>query len=165
MIEIHWPLLVTQVLTFLAAMIIVWKLFWGPLTQMMRDRSQKITDDLKRAEGGRREIEALEADYRRRLAEIEEQAQQKFNEALARGRDPKEQILNEARAAAKQILTRAQEDLILERERVVRELRAQMTDLSLAAVERLLGQGLDPAAQRRLLDQFLKDMDLARPQR
>ena len=70
MIEISWPLLVTQVVTFLAAMVIIWKLFWGPLTRMMQERTQKISDDLERAENGRREIEALEADYHRRLAEI-----------------------------------------------------------------------------------------------
>ncbi len=165
MIEINWALLLTQVVTFLAAMIIVWRLFWGPLTQFMRDRSRKISDDLQRTESGRREIEALEAEYRRRLGEIEQQAQQKFNEALARGHASQDQILLEARAQAKQILERAHEDLSRERDRVVAELRGQVTDLALAAVERLLGQGLDQAVQRRLLDQFLKDLDQVRPQR
>ncbi len=163
MIEINWFLLVTQVVTFLAAMVIVWKLFWGPLTQLMRERSTRIAEDVKRAEQGRHEIEALEADYRRRLGELESQTRQALQDAVARGNQAKDQLLAEARAEARRVLDKAQADLAQERERVVRELRGQITDISLAALERLLGEGLDPQAQRRLLDQFVKDVQETKP--
>jgi len=159
MIEISWPLLITQVVTFLAAMIIVWKLFWGPLTKMMQERSQKISDDLERAENGRREIEALEADYHRRLSEIEEQTRKEINEAVQKGNIAKEEILQEARAEAQRILEKTRQDLVVEREQVIRELRRQVSDLSLLAVERLLGQGIDMKVQKRLLDEFLDEVE------
>jgi F-type H+-transporting ATPase subunit b len=163
MIEINLFLLVTQIATFLAAMVIVWKLFWGPLTRFMQERSQKIAADLQKAESGRHEIEALEGEYHRRLEAVEAQARQQIQEALARGAQAKEQLLEEARTEAKRILEKAEKDLAQEREKVLRELRAQMTDLSLAAVERLLGQGLDQQVQRRLLDQFVQDVEKLRP--
>jgi F-type H+-transporting ATPase subunit b len=159
MIEINWFLLVTQIATFLAAMVIVWKLAWGPLTQLMRERSQKIASDLQKAESGRHEIEALEAEYHRRLADVEAKARQQIQDALAQGNQAKEQVLNEARAEAKRILEQAQRDLAQERENVLRELRAQMTDISLAAVEKLLGEGLDLKVQKRLLEQFVNEVD------
>jgi len=159
MIEINLFLLVTQIVTFLLAMVIVWKLAWGPLTQMMRERTERIAGDLQRAENGRREIEALEGEYHQRISEVEEKARQEIREALDRGNLAKEQLLEEARNEAKRILDRAQAELVQERERVVRELRAQVTDISLAAVERLLGQGLDQKAQKRLLDQFVSEVD------
>lgn len=159
MIEISWPLLLAQVVTFLAAMVIVWKLFWGPLTRMMEERTRKISDDLERAENGRQEIEALEADYHCRLAEIEEQASKQIKDAVNKGTLAREEILSGARQEAQRILEKAQQDLALERENVIRELRNQVTDLSLAAVERLLGQGLDQKVQRRLLDGFINEVD------
>ncbi len=159
MIEISWPLLLAQVVTFLAAMVIVWKLFWGPLTRMMEERTRKISDDLERAENGRREIEALEADYHCRLAEIEEQASKQIKDAVKKGTLAREEILSGARQEAQRILEKAQQDLALERENVIRELRNQVTDLSLAAVERLLGQGLDQKVQGRLLDGFINEVD------
>lgn len=159
MIEISWPLLLAQVVTFLAAMVIVWKLFWGPLTRMMEERTRKISDDLERAENGRREIEALEADYHCRLAEIEEQASKQIKDAVNKGTLAREEILSGARQEAQRILEKAQQDLALERENVIRELRNQVTDLSLAAVERLLGQGLDQKVQGRLLDGFINEVD------
>lgn len=161
MIEINWPLLLIQVATFLAAMIVVWKLFWGPLTAMMKERSRKISDDLQRAENGRREVEALEGEYHRRLAEIEERARKEINDALQRGSQAKDEIIKEARIEAQRVLEKARRDLAAEREQVIRELRNQMADISLAAVEKLIGQGMDQKIQQRLLDQFLNDLDKA----
>ena len=162
MIEINLFLLLTQTATFLAAMFIVWKMFWGPLTQFMQGRAKKIEEDIKHSETGRREVEALEAAYRQRLVEVEQHAQQEFKEALVRGQQAKDQILNEARQEAQRILEKAQADLILERDRVIQELREQVADLSMAAVERLLGQGLDSQVQKRLLDQFVKEVEATR---
>lgn len=159
MIEINLFLLITQIVTFLAAMVIVWKLFWGPLTQFMRERSQRIANDLQKAESGRHEIEALEAEYHRRIAEVETQARQEIQEALAKGNRAKEQLLEEARAEAKHILEKTQQDLAQEREKVLRELRTRITDISLAAVERLLGEGLDASAQKKLLDRFVSEVE------
>jgi len=161
MMELNWMLLSVQVATFLAAMWIIWKLFWGPLTNYMRERSGQIANDLQRAESGKREIEALEAEYHARLTALEARAQQEIKEALAQGTKAKEQIMAEARQEAKRILDKAQADLSQERDRVVRELRAHVTDISLQAVERLLGQGLDTQTQKRLLDQFVSDLEPA----
>ncbi|MBN1595744.1 F0F1 ATP synthase subunit B [candidate division FCPU426 bacterium] len=161
MIEIHWPLLLTQIATFLVAMFIIWKWFWGPLTRLLQQRSQKIAGDLERAEQGRREIDVLEAEYRQRLSQIEEQARRQINEAIQKGNQSKEEILQEARMEAQRILEKTRMDLALERDRVVRELRKQMADLSLAAIERLLGQGVDQKTQKRLLDDFMLEVEKA----
>jgi F-type H+-transporting ATPase subunit b len=165
MIEISWPLLLTQVATFLVAMVVVWRLFWGPLSRLMRERTEKISSDLERAETGRREIEALEADYRRRMSAIEEQARKEIKDAMQKGHQAKEEILTSARQEAQRILEKAQQDLAREREQVIRELRAQVADLSLAAVERLIGNGVDQKAQRRLLEEFLGEIEKLGPKR
>ncbi|NTV53490.1 MAG: F0F1 ATP synthase subunit B [Candidatus Firestonebacteria bacterium] len=161
MMELNGMLLSVQVATFLAAMVIIWKLFWGPLTRFMKERSSQIAGDLERAERGKRDIEVLEAEYSTRLSDLEARAQQEIKDALAQGTKLKEQILTEARQEAKRILDKAQGDLSQERERVVRELRTHITELSLQAVERLLGQGLDAQAQKHLLNQFVSDLEPA----
>lgn len=158
MIEISWPLLLTQVGTFLLAMVIVWKLFWGPLTQMMKDRSRHIEEDLQRAESGRKEAESAKAEYDQRLAELEEKAQQQLQALLKQGAQAKETLVREARDEAQKILEKAQRDLAQERERVLREMRQEVVRLSLTAVERLLGEGLDRKVQERVMNQFLNEM-------
>ncbi|MEW6516831.1 MAG: F0F1 ATP synthase subunit B [candidate division FCPU426 bacterium] len=163
MIEISWPLLITQVVTFLAAMVVIWRLFWGPLTRTMKERTEKISSDLERAESGRREIEALEADYRRRMSAIEEQARKEIKDAVQKGNLAKEEILATARQEAQRILEKAQQDLAREREQVIRELRSQVADLSLSAVERLIGNGVDQKAQRRLLEEFIGEVEKLAP--
>ncbi len=158
MIEISWPLLLTQIITFLIAMIIVWKLFWGPLTRMMQERSRKISGDIQRAESGRRKIEMLEAEYHRRIAEIEEEARKALNAAVHQGNLAREQIIQEAREESQRILEKNREYLAQERKKVIGELRGQLTDISLIAVEKLIGQGLEQSVQQRLMAEFLHEI-------
>lgn len=159
MIEISWPLLLTQAATFLVAMIVVWKFSWGPLTRMMQDRTRKISDDIERAEQGRNEIEALDADYHRRLAEIEEKARKEINDAIQRGHQEKEVILQEAREEAQQLLKKSREMLTQERQKVIKELRGYVTEIALKAVEQLLGEKTDAQSHSRLVDNFINDLE------
>lgn len=159
MVEINWGLLITQVATFLVAMVILWKFSWGPLTKMMEDRSKGIKDDIERAEKGRNEIEALEADYHRRLAEIEEKARKEINDAIQKGHQEKELILKEAREESQHLLEKNQEMLAQERQQVIRELRGQVTDIVLKTVEQLVGENADAKAHGNLVDRFIKDLE------
>ncbi len=161
MIEISWPLLLTQIGTFLIAMVVVWKLFWGPLTRMMQDRSQRISGDIQRAESGRREIEALEAEYHRQMAEIEEEARKAVKEAVHQGNLAREQIIREAREESRRILEKNREYLVQERKKVLRELRGQVTEISLMVVEKVIGRKLDQSVQQKLLDDFLNEIKAA----
>jgi len=155
MIEISWELLITNIVTFLVAMVIVWKLFWGPLQKMMKSRSDKIANDIQQTEKGRNEVQALEADYKRRLAEIEEKVRKELNRAVQKGNAAKEEIIQTARQEAQRILEKAQKDLALEREQVLRELRKEVSELALTAAENLLRENLDKKIQTELLNGFI----------
>ncbi|MCK5242544.1 F0F1 ATP synthase subunit B [bacterium] len=159
MVEINLALLVTQVVTFLIAMVIVWKFFWGPLTKMMQDRTKKISSDIERAEDGRRVVESLEAEYHWSLSEIEEQARKEINEAIRKGNHAKEEILQDARKEAQRELEKARADLTLERAQVINGLRQQVSEISLAALEKVLGQGVGRQIQKNLLDEFITEVE------
>ena len=79
-------------------------------------------------------------------------------------------ILNEARQAAEreralgmektraeqeELLTRARQEIVAERERAVAELRRDTVDLAIAAAGRVVGQSLDSAADRRIVEDYL----------
>lgn len=159
MVEINWPLLITQTATFLVAMIILWKFSWGPLTKMMNDRSGKIEDDIQRAEDGKREIEALEADYHRRLSDIETKARKEINEAIQKGQNMKEEILIEARQEAQRVMEKNQQMIAQEREHVIQELRQHVTDISLKAMEKVIGEQSQKEVHVQLMNKFLDDLE------
>jgi F-type H+-transporting ATPase subunit b len=159
MIEINWPLLLVQVATFLVAMIVVWKFSWGPLTRMMQERSRKIEDDIDRASKGRHEVEVLEGEYHRQLAEIEEKARKTINEAVQKGHQEREVILQEAQDEAKRLLEKNQEMLQQERRQVIKELRAEVSSMAIKAMEQLLQEKNKNELHARLVDDFINDLD------
>lgn len=159
MIEINWPLLITQVVTFLVAMVLVWKFSWGPLTNMMNERSQKIQSDIDQADQKRNEIEALETDYHRRVAEIEEKSRKTLAEAVQRGYQEKELILQEARHEAQRLLEKNQTSLLQQREQVIKELRDHISEIAIMAVERLVGERADDQVHAKLMNNFMDELD------
>ncbi len=159
MIEINWSLLLIQVATFLAAMIVVWKFSWGPLTRMMQDRTHKIQDDIDRATKGRHEVEVLEGEYHRQLADIEDKARKTINEAIQKGHQERELILQEAQEEAKRLLEKNHEMLQQERQQVIKELRTEVSSIAIKAIEQLLQEKNKDELQDRLVDDFINDLD------
>ena len=60
-----------------------------------------------------------------------------------------------AREEAEQIVTRAREEVRVERDRAIQQLHEAFADLTIAASERVIGQSLDRSAHQRLIDEVL----------
>ncbi len=64
-----------------------------------------------------------------------------------------------AREEQEQLIDRAKREIEAERERAVAELRREAVDLSLAAASRLVEANLDDAANRRLVEDYLRSLE------
>ena len=61
------------------------------------------------------------------------------------------------------IVSRAQEDIRSERDRVFQELRAQVGELSLALAGRVVGESLDRDRHLRLIDEYIDQLGSIAP--
>ena len=71
----------------------------------------------------------------------------------------RQELLDEARAEAQQLIDRAREEIAREREQAMTELRQQVADLSLSIADKVVGQSLDRNAQRRLIAEFIDETE------
>lgn len=132
MIEINLSLLLAQVVTFLIALYIVWKLSWGPLQQLMKSRQERIRNDLQNAEQTRQAAARLESDYRFRLSQIEQQIKELITIAKLEGNRERDEIIKNARQEIAEIHKRALEQLELEKEDAMQQLRSKVIDISVS---------------------------------
>lgn len=72
----------------------------------------------------------------------------------------REELETQARADAEQIVSRARDEIVLEREQAIQQLRGEFADLTIRAAERVVGQSLDRAAHQRLIDEVLVEGNL-----
>lgn len=121
----------------------------------LRARREEIVAALAEADESKRSAEALVRDYRARLSGLEEEGRRLRGELVAEGEREKAKLLSEAQELAARI--RSDADFLAEQEvKLARqELRAEIARLAEEAAQELLRAGLEPADQKRLVEEFL----------
>ncbi len=154
-------LLISQLINFGLLMAILYVLLYRPVLNVLRQRQERVARSMGDADAARENATKAQQDYDHRIAEAQRKAQEIIAQAAQLGEQRRAEIEAEAMKRAEEIRQRAHDEAIAERNRVLAEVQGQIASLSMMATERVLGKAVavDPAAQRRLIDQFLTEMD------
>lgn len=145
--------------TFLLLAGILAKFAWGPLVSAIEEREKRIQDDRAAAEKARDDAERIKAEFEKQVRELSDKTQQMLIQAQQDGKKAREDILKAAQEQAKAVSERTRAQLDAERDRLIRELRVQVADLTAAAAERLLKKTIDREVQDRVMKEFFADLD------
>src|ERR687886_1062378 len=147
--------LVLHAINFIVLLVLLRLVLYKPVVGMLDARAQRVRESMEQAEAARRAAEQAEADRQTLLAETrreaeqiraraDEQAKRILSDAEARAHERQQHAEQQAEAAARQI-----------EERVMAQVRMQLADLVVTAVDRVTRGALDANAQRGLVQQFL----------
>ena len=145
--------------TFLALVLLLRKVAWGPLLGAIETRERSIRDQFDQARNDREEAERLIAQHRELIAA----ARRERAEAVDQGRRDAEkvraEILDEARKQRERVLEESQAQVEAGLRKARGELRATAADLAILAAEKLVSRNLDDATQRRLVEEHLAELE------
>jgi len=152
---LNWNGLIWQTLNFIVLLVLLRIFLYKPVVAMLDARAQRVRESMEQADRARRAAEQAEADRQSLLAETrrqaeqiraqaDEQAKRILADAESRARERQQQIEEQAEASARQI-----------EERVMAQVRVQLADLVVTAVDRVTRGAIDANAQRGLVQQFL----------
>jgi F-type H+-transporting ATPase subunit b len=145
--------------TFLILLALLGKFAWGPIVQAMNAREAGIKGDLDHAKRERDDAQKLLDEHRALL----DQARKERAEAVEAGRRDAErlkgEILDEARKQREQLMKQAQGQIEAGLRQARSELKGVAADLAIRAAGKLIGSNLDDAAQKRLVDDYLADLE------
>jgi F-type H+-transporting ATPase subunit b len=150
---------VIEVVIFLIVLGLLAKYALPRINQVTEERQATIRQALDDAEEARRRAEQTEVEYRRALDEARSQARQVVDEANRLGEELRSQARDRGDQEYQRIISRASADIDAAAQRAADELRGQVGDLVLVAVERVLGQALDEQAQRALVDRTISELE------
>lgn len=147
-----------QLISFVLFVLFCMKYVWPPLTSMMRERQQLISDGLDKAAAAERQMEqANEAAD----AELEE-AKKQSAELIAQARNRANQIEADAKAKATEeanrIIEGAQAEIDQEINRAREELRARVGDLAVNGAEKILESTVDRSAHEAMLTKLAAEL-------
>jgi len=157
---INLPVLIAQIVNFTILLVILRIVAWGPLTRMLDERRERIAESLSAAESAK----AQAAESQRHMQDQIETARREGQALVAQAQEIGNRIQAEARtqaqADAEATLARARNEIQLERDSAIADLRKEFGDLTISAAEKVINQSLDRNAHRRLIDEALAQSSL-----
>lgn len=146
---------------FVTFLLILGKVAWKPVMQMLKDRDDSIKNSLDAAAKAREEMAKLQADN----AEILRQAREEREAILKEARDIKEKTISDAKlmasSEAEKIIAKARTDIEQEKNKAMSEIYTQVATLSVEIASKILEDKLsDNAAQQQLVDKYLSSIKI-----
>jgi F-type H+-transporting ATPase subunit b len=138
------------------------KLAFPRIAEALDKRRKAIDESIESAIRTKEEADQLLEEYRARLKEAREQA----DDIVARSRKAGEKIEEESKQKAQkereEMMERAKRDIDQETQRAIDEIRQEVAELTVMATERLVRKSLDGDDHRRLIEEALENADFAR---
>jgi F-type H+-transporting ATPase subunit b len=155
-------LMIWTLLAFFIALFILQKLAFPRIGEALEKRRKAIEDSIDAAERTRVEADALLEEYRARLREAREQAEDIIARARKAGERVHEEAVAQARESREELMERTRRDIEAETRRALDQIRREVADLTVLATEKLARKSLDDADHRRLIDEALEESDFSR---
>ena len=147
-----------QVINFLILILLLSKFLFKPLSKFMAERADGIERSLTEAKTAREatakaqeENQARLRDAQREMATLREQVQREIE-------TERQRLLAASREQAQALVAAAKAEIEADAKRARAGLREEAAGLALAAAERLLGRSMTAEDQRRLAEQYVREL-------
>jgi len=154
-------LMIWTVLAFVFTMVVLSKVAFPKIREALEKRAEAINSDLDAAAKQREEADELLEEYRARLKEAREQAEDIVARAKKSGESQKADSIDEGRAKREELLAAAKKDIEAETRRSLEQIRKEIADLTVLATERVTRKSLSEDDQKRLVEEALGEVDFS----
>jgi F-type H+-transporting ATPase subunit b len=156
-LNLFW--IIAQAGSFLLFLVIIYLVAFKRIGGVLEERRSKIEQGLRDADQARREREQAATERLTVLASARGEAEEILARAQRVADENRERDMAETRAQLEQMRTQAAADIAAEKDRALAEVRALVADLALAAAGRVVGETMNQPRERRLVEEFLSQMD------
>ncbi|WP_413627436.1 F0F1 ATP synthase subunit B [Fructilactobacillus vespulae] len=143
---------------FLVLMFIIKLVAWKPITKMMQDRADKISDDIDNAEKSRSHASDLEKQRQDELAHSQEEASDIISKAQQSGDKRRDSIIEEARSNAQLLKENAQKDIEQQKKEALADSKNDVADLSIEIASKIIKKSLDANDQKALINSYIEGL-------
>lgn len=156
-------LLFWMVLCFVIVLFILGKFAWPVITGMIEERGEYIENSLLAAKEANEKLQNIKAESEKILAEAKNEQLNILREATKM----KEQIIAEAKTKAEDeaaiIIDGAKANIQQEKENAIKDIRAQVAELSVEVAEKVLRKNLSSdESQLEMINKMLDEINIAK---
>jgi len=158
LLDPHLGLMSWTIIVFVLRMIGLKKFAFGPIVDAVAGREQAIRDAIAAAERDRAEAAKLIAEQKAAIEAARGEAQRYIAEGRATAEQMRNELLEQTRQQQAELMERSRKEIEAEKAKAIADLRREAVDLALAGAGKLIGQKLDAAADRQMVEQYLASL-------
>ena len=159
---INLPGLITQMVSFIILLVILSKLLYKPLINMLDQRADKIEAGLEAAERARDEASKAEDAISKQLDEARVEGQDLISQARETAEKFRKDEMVTVTSSIENLKLKAQKDIERDRDAAIEDLRREFADLVITAAEKVLTDSLDEKEHHKLIENILEESSLSK---
>ncbi|WP_332445630.1 F0F1 ATP synthase subunit B [Dehalococcoides mccartyi] len=154
---INIPSFIAQVVNFGLLLGLLYLFAYKPILAKLDERSARIKESMERTDQVKEQAQRAEEEFKKKIGEASQQGQLVIERAVKTGDEIRQKAIEEARAEAEAMLSRARTEIRQERDEVVDQLRKGFAELTILAAGKVIDQSLDKKAHQALIDSVLEN--------
>jgi F-type H+-transporting ATPase subunit b len=162
LIDVVPGLMIWTIVTFLIVLFVLRRLAFGRIQALIDERRERIRQALDEADKAREEARQLRELTRQEREEAKAERDKMFDETRRQAHEQSRRARAEADADLQRRLEENQRALEAENRKFREQIRRDVVELTLLASEKVTRKTLTDADQRRLIDETVKEIDVAR---
>lgn len=143
----------TAVLFFL-----MYKLAYKPIKKIIDTRSAYEQSRLSDADNLKKKYEDLHAQAEQEINDAKTKAHEIISNAQDEGNRVKNNLIEEGKQKSQQIIDDAQNNIALQKSKMLDEMHGEIVDVAMTAAEKLLQSKLDAKNDKQSVDEFIKEV-------
>lgn len=147
-----------QAINFLILIFLLSKFLFKPLTKFLADRSAGIAKSLAEAKAAHEAAAKVQEEFQARMRETQREIAAVREQGQREAEAERERLVQASRAEAERLVVQAKAEIEAEAKRAKASLREEAAGIALAAAERLLGRSVTGDDQKRLAEQYVRDL-------
>ena len=149
---------IVELVTFLIMLAILARYVYPEIVKVAEARQRQIAEQLKEAEEARTAAEQRLKEAEEKLNDARKTAQGVIDAAAKSAEQLRQEMRQKAEEESKRTIEAARKEIEAERDQAVRSVRSEVANLVVAATEKVIGETLDDAKHRQLIDRAIREV-------
>ena len=149
---------IPALIAFLIIWVIMAKMAWPMIINVLDARQEKIQNDLDAAAKAQAEAEEAKVAYQAKIEEADRKADAIMAEAKHDAEVMRADMIAKAQEESQAIIAKAHDVIDAERTKAMAELSGSVVDLSVEIASKIIGDALDENEQRELAAKYLSEV-------
>ena len=155
--QLIFDAIITGINVFILFFALSYFLF-NPVQKVLKNRSDKIKNEIENAKKQEAEAIALKAEYEKKLADTRVEVESIIDDARKNAKKMSEEIVAEARTEAQNIINRGNKEIEQEKAKAVDELKNQVIGISTLIASKIIKENVNAKSEDKLFEEALNEI-------